>query len=229
MLNYKHTQCMKGGVFMPRNKYPEETVQKILDAALHLFLEKGYEQTTILDIVDNMGGMTRGAFYHHFKSKEEVLDALGDKLFFDNNPFEKLKQQTNLTGLEKLKYLMIHSSDDTDIRKINIMSVKALQSPTFIKNMLDNNRDMIAPLYQEIIEEGIRDGSIKTDHSKLLSQLLTFLTNFWTLPTMYPSSYEESIEKLMFIKEITDKLGIPILDDEIIASIIENATKIDTE
>lgn len=214
---------------MPRNKYPEETVQKILDAALHLFLEKGYEQTTILDIVGNMGGMTRGAFYHHFKSKEEVLDALGDKLFFDNNPFEMLKRQTNLTGLEKLKYLMQHSSDDTDIRKINIMSVKALQSPTFIKNMLDNNRDMIAPMYQEIIEEGIKDGSIKTEHAKLLSQLLTFLTNFWTLPTMYPASDEENIEKLIFIKEITDKLGIPILDDEIVSSIIKNATEMDTE
>ena len=63
---------------MPRNKYPEETVQKILDAALKLFSEKGYEETTVLDIIDNMGGMTRGAFYHHFKSKEEVLNALKD-------------------------------------------------------------------------------------------------------------------------------------------------------
>ena len=53
---------------MPRNKYPEETVQKILDASLKLFLEKGYEETTVLDIISEMGGLTRGAFYHHFKS-----------------------------------------------------------------------------------------------------------------------------------------------------------------
>ncbi|ROR25832.1 TetR family transcriptional regulator [Mobilisporobacter senegalensis] len=214
---------------MPRNKYPEETVQKILDAALHLFLEKGYEQTTILDIVENMGGMTRGAFYHHFKSKEEVLDALGDKLFLDNNPFEKLKQQTDLTGLEKLKYFMQQSSEDTDSRKISIMSVQALQSPAFLKKFIEDNRDIIAPSYQEIIEEGVKDGSIQTTHPKLLSQLLAFLTNFWTLPTIYPSSEEESIERLVFIKEITDKLGVPILDDEIVSSIIENAAEIDIE
>ena len=61
---------------MPRNKYPEETVQTILDAAFKLFTEKGYENTTVLDIVDQMGGLTRGAFYHHFKSKEEVMSAL---------------------------------------------------------------------------------------------------------------------------------------------------------
>ena len=54
-----------GGEFLPRNKYPEETVQKILDASLKLFLEKGYEETTVLDIISEMGGLTRGAFYHH--------------------------------------------------------------------------------------------------------------------------------------------------------------------
>ncbi|WP_066870405.1 TetR/AcrR family transcriptional regulator [Clostridium mediterraneense] len=207
---------------MPRNKYPEETVQKILDAALHLFLKKGYEQTTILDIVKNMGGMTRGAFYHHFKSKEEVLDALGDKLFFDNNPFEKVRKQTNLTGLEKLKLILILSTESNDRNKINVMSVQALQSPTFLKKLIDNNRNIIEPLYQEIIEEGISDGSIKTDYPKLLSQLITFLTNFWTLPMIYPSSIKENMDKLFFIKEITEKMGIPLLDSETITIIMEN-------
>lgn len=207
---------------MPRNKYPEETVQKILDAALHLFLEKGYEQTTILDIVENMGGLTRGAFYHHFKSKEEVLDALGYRLFCEHNPFEALRQQTSMTALEKLKYLLIHSSESTDERKISVMSVKALQSPAFLKRFIDDNRDIVAPLFQEIIEEGVKDGSIQTTHPKLLSELLTYLMNFWTLPTLYPSSEEEMVEKIIYIKEITDKLGIPILDDEIVPSILKN-------
>ena len=48
-----------GGENVPRNKYPEETVQKILDASLKLFLEKGYEETTVLDIISKMGGLTR--------------------------------------------------------------------------------------------------------------------------------------------------------------------------
>lgn len=214
---------------MARNKYPEETVQKILDAALHLFLEKGYEQTTILDIVENMGGLTRGAFYHHFKSKEEVLDALGDKLFFDNNPFEKVKQQKSLTGLEKLKYILIDAQKGDDLRKVNIMSIQALQSPAFLKRLLDDNRDTIAPAFQELIEEGIKDGSIKTEHPKLLSQLFTFLTNFWTIPTIYPMSEEDAVEKLMYIKEITDKLGLPILDDQMVEIVLQSAEELEME
>ena len=39
---------------MARNKYPEITVEKILDAAQRLFLEKGYDNTTIQDIVDEL-------------------------------------------------------------------------------------------------------------------------------------------------------------------------------
>lgn len=215
---------------MPRNKYPEETVQKILDAALNLFLEKGYEHTTILDIVDQMGGLTRGAFYHHFRSKEEVLDALSDKMFFENDPFEKLKQFPDMTGLDKFKYLITHSNEDTNQRKISVMFIKALEkSPALLQRIIDDNRDMVAPSYQKIIEEGIEDGSIKTEHPKLLAQLLTFLTNFWMLPSVYPSSPEESIERLIFIKEITDKLGIPLLDDELIAQSIGNGINIDAE
>lgn len=214
---------------MPRNKYPEETVQKILDAALKLFLEKGYEQTTILDIVDHMGGMTRGAFYHHFKSKEEVLDALGDKLFFDNNPFEPLKKRTDLTGLEKIRAFISASSEDSDSRKISIMSLKALESPTFLKRMLDDNRDVFSPLLQELIEEGMQDGSIQTEHPKLLSQLVVFLANCWMIPTLYPSTPEESVEKLMYIKEITDRMGIPIFDDKLTSQLLESTEELEME
>ena len=45
-----------------------------------------------------MGGLTRGAFYHHFKSKEEVFDALCEKLFYESNPFEKAKSHKELNG-----------------------------------------------------------------------------------------------------------------------------------
>ena len=61
---------------MARNKYPEVTVEKILDVSQRLFLEKGYDATTIQDIVDDLGGLTKGALYHHFRSKEEIMVAL---------------------------------------------------------------------------------------------------------------------------------------------------------
>ena len=45
---------------MARNKYPQRTVEKILEVSLALFNEKGYEKTTIQDIVNALG-MSKGA------------------------------------------------------------------------------------------------------------------------------------------------------------------------
>lgn len=47
---------------MARNKYPEITEARILDTATKLFLEKGWEETTVQDIVDELGDITRVPF-----------------------------------------------------------------------------------------------------------------------------------------------------------------------
>ena len=56
---------------MARNKHPEETRNLIIDTAARLFIEQGYEHTSIQDIINHLGGLSKGAIYHHFKSKEE--------------------------------------------------------------------------------------------------------------------------------------------------------------
>lgn len=207
---------------MPRNKYPEETVQKILDASLKLFLEKGYEETTVLDIISEMGGLTRGAFYHHFKSKEEVFDALCEKLFYEINPFEKAKSHKELNGLEKLKCILRTSFDETEYHQLSMASMQLMGSPAFLKKLIESNQEL-APMYQELIEEGIQDGSIQSEQPKLLADLFVLLTNFWSIPTIYPMTADETWQKFLMIKSIMDNLGLPVIDDEIAKLCKENA------
>ena len=70
---------------MARNKHPEETVNLILDVAFRLFMEKGYEHTSIQDIIDHLGGLSKGAIYHHFKSKEDILVAVTERITAESN------------------------------------------------------------------------------------------------------------------------------------------------
>ncbi|TYA15090.1 TetR/AcrR family transcriptional regulator [Paenibacillus faecis] len=56
-------------------KNAEERKNEILDAADELFGQKGFEGTSTNDILEKVG-IARGTLYHHFKSKEDIMDAL---------------------------------------------------------------------------------------------------------------------------------------------------------
>ena len=59
-------------------KEHDERKNEIIDTAAALFELKGYEQCSVNDILTAIG-IAKGTFYHYFKSKEEVLDAVIDK------------------------------------------------------------------------------------------------------------------------------------------------------
>lgn len=204
---------------MARNKYPENTVNKILKASLDLFLKKGYEQTTIQDIVDELGGMTKGAVYHHFRSKEDIIDNLMNHLFYKNNPFDKVKKEPGLTGLEKIRKVMTYSANDKEIQNLNGQALPMLENSRFLSELIQQNRDIVAPLMKELIEEGIQDGSIQTKYPKQLSEIVLMITNFWFIPALFPATKDEFMQKLYFVKDMTDKLGIPIFDEETIVTV----------
>ena len=56
----------------------EETRSHILDVAGELFAQRGYDATSVADICDG-AGVTKGAFYHHFESKQAVFLELRDR------------------------------------------------------------------------------------------------------------------------------------------------------
>ena len=89
----------------PVKKQPQQWRKEILEAAKELFLSKGYEETSVTDIMELAGG-AKGMFYRFFQSKEEVMHALGDELFFRNNPFEAVKERTDLNGLGKIREVL---------------------------------------------------------------------------------------------------------------------------
>lgn len=198
---------------MARNKYPEVTVERILDAAQRLFLEKGYDNTTIQDIVDELGGLTKGAVYHHFKSKEEIMDAVGDRMFFANNPFEAVKKRSDLSGLEKLREVIRLNNADEQRTELTLQSVPVAKNPRLLAEMLISNRKVLTPCFRELIDEGLADGSICTEYPREISELLPMLTSLWLLPSIYPASKAEQRRKFDFIFAMLDKFGIPLYDE----------------
>lgn len=199
-----------------RNKYPQVTVQRILDVSLKLFLEKGYEQTTVLDIVGKLEGLSRGAFYHHFKSKEDVLKALSERFFIRISNFDKIRKESHLNGLQKIREL-INLQIKYETANITRM-MPMLENPRFLAELLKSNQNIIAPLIRDFFEEGIKDGSIITNYPKPLSELMVLITNFWLLPCIFPCSLHEYNDKLILSKNLFDSIGTSILDEETISN-----------
>ena len=200
---------------MARNKHPEVTEERILDVAQQLFLEKGYENTTIQDIVDGLGGLTKGAVYHHFKSKEEIMDAVGDRMFFSNNPFEAVRGRTDLNGLQKLREAVRLNQSDQERVRLTAQSIPIAKSPRLLQEMIVSNRKVLTPYFLELIEEGNRDGSMHTDYPREIAELLPLLTSLWLLPSVYPASREQMKRKFLFLGEMLEKMGVPLMDDSI--------------
>ncbi len=204
---------------MARNKYPEVTVERILDAAQRLFLEKGYESTTIQDIVDELGGMTKGAVYHHFKSKEEIMDAVEDRLFFTNNPFEQVEKRSDLNGLEKLREAIRLNQADAARASLTAQRLPLAPSPRVLVGMIDSNRRILTPCFEALLAEGVRDGSIHTAYVREIAELLPLLTSLWLMPSVFPAGKEELRRKFRFIGDMLEKMGVPLYDDAIRALI----------
>ena len=214
---------------MARNKYPEVTVEKILDAAQRLFLEKGYDSTTIQDIVNELDGLSKGAVYHHFKSKEEIMDAVSDRMFTANNPFEAVRRRSDLNGLQKLREAIRLNQSDEARTNMTIQSIPITRNPRLLVEMIESNRRILTPYYLELLEKGNKDGSLHTEYAKEIAELLPLLTSLWLLPNVFPADKEEMKHKFYFLGDMLEKMGVPLMDDSIYTLVEEFFDKMPDE
>ena len=202
---------------MSRNKHPEVTVKKILEAAQRLFLEKGYDHTKIQDIADELG-MNKGAIYHHFGSKEEIMDQLGKTMFIHHNPFERVRKRTDLSGLEKMKLAIRLNQSDEQMVELTRQALPLLENPQILAKMFELNYENLLPYWLELIKEGQEDGSIRTDQPKELAEFL-LLADLWMIPSLFPGTVDDMKERYRFVTVLLGKMGLPLYEEEMLEKI----------
>lgn len=195
----------------PVKKQPEQWKREIIEAAKELFLTKGYEDTSITDIMAAAGG-AKGMFYRFFQSKEEVMYALGEQMFSLNNPFEAVKNRSDLNGLQKIRAMLALDRADEEREELSTQAISILKDPHILAAAVESNRRILTPLWFELIEEGRRDGSIRTEYARELSELLP-LVNFWLMPSVFPADGKEIQHKCHFIAKVLSIMGLPIIEE----------------
>lgn len=192
-----------------KKKREKSARTKILDAAWELFLKQGYPQTTINEIIE-VSGTSRGAFYHHFHGKEELLFSLA--FHFDKSyqgwletippgtpPDQKLLLFNSyvMKGLEHSQFLSL------------LPSLYGMQVMTSgIRPIINPNRDYYR-IVLTIIQEGLDSGCFQSSLSaNELAEWYTILerglTYDWLLKQQqYSLSQYGKRIILNFLKEIT--------------------------
>ncbi len=198
---------------MARNKHPEETERKILEVSRRLFQTKGYEHTTIQDIVNALG-MSKGAVYHHFKSKEAIYDRIGTAYYDRFNWFRDPDELPGKTGLEKMRKLLEFLLSDPEKLELDKLGATLTDDPKMVLLVLRSSVADAAPILQNLIELGNADGSIHVSQPQALAESFMILMNLWI--GGFVATKEQFMDKVRFIRDFTDRMGLPVIDDRML-------------
>lgn len=210
---------------MARNKYPEETVRKILDTAERLFIEKGYDQASLQDII-NATGLSKGAIYHHFASKEDIFYSVCDRIGQHNaEALSKVRDDGSLSGLEKLRAIFVASLQPERQAKMFCMMPYLVDNAKFLATEMQSILMEVVPEFMEpIIRQGIADGSIWTDHPRELAEAMMMLSDLWINPIVRPTTPEEIRARCAVYNRMFTGFGVPaLIGGEIVDTLVRYA------
>ena len=202
---------------MVRNRNPYETRKKILEVSKDLFLKKGFDNTSIQDIINGLGGLTKGVIYHHFESKQEILQSI----IRENNQEILNYNWRGDTGLEKIQNSLMDAFSNFEQQRLVYSASIKLRSPRLLGEQYISLFSDFLPEIRERVYEGVKDQSIKTEYPEELADLIVLTLNIWIGFQISVFSVEELKRKMNFIKLTFDGLGVQLISDEMMEVIFK--------
>jgi len=185
-----------------------ERKNEILDTAQGIFLTKGYKQTSVESIIKKVG-VAKGTFYYYFKSKEDLLDKLVNRMT-DKIQIEikKIVKKTDLDAISKLEKAYPVAGN---IKLENIHSIKLMLKILYKKDNLilrykvyKSNVELVVPEFAKIIEQGVKEKLFNTPYpyeaARLFFELGSILGDAMSKLLLELDEKPENMDKML--KEI---------------------------
>jgi AcrR family transcriptional regulator len=198
-----------------RSKDPEIRKKEFVAAALELFQKKGFEQTSVTDITNKVG-VSHGAFFYYYKSKDDILlDVMDECIVMDVRFVKGLVDDVNMTAKQKLKVMLNTSVNSSKTRSENHLAEYFHSAPNagFHKDYTRRYRQQLGPLFTEIAEQGIREGYCEIKYPRETIEYLLYIFESIDDSFTVPQSNEEYYRKIRALELIVAKsLGIKDAD-----------------
>ena len=178
---------------------------EILDAAESLFLTKGYDKATIIDIL-KATGIAKGTFYYHFSSKEEVMDGIIDRIVDrDAALAQKIIDEPDIPIEEKFfRFFMGQQVKPGDSKEKVLSHFNQAPNPEFRQKSLVKTILRLSPLLADLVEQGKRELKFRTDHPRAVIEFLLASSTVMFDPGLFswtPEEYQERSRSFISIME----------------------------
>jgi AcrR family transcriptional regulator len=182
-------------------------------------MQKGYEKTTMQDILEELQ-LSKGAIYHHFKSKEEILAVVIDQLTQQEIAMvnELAARAVGANGKEKIQNLIVAYltglGDMYGPGSEVFMSSQPNNGSQFVLGGCLASVQDVAPIFAKLIEEGVADGSLVTEYPLEAAEIFMLLFGFWTKPTVFNRTELETRRRVAALQDVLAKMGVDVFTDE---------------
>ncbi len=161
----------------------------ILDALEKLMDKVPYSEISVEDIAVE-AGIGKGSIYYYFKSKNDIIYSLIDQSYRRavREYFDNIRSRGGVSALEKIKTLFLSIiKEDFGENERNLLITLKLNDDTLLQSKMKTAAiQEIAPVLSDLLEQGIREKTIKTDtpheSSEIIVSVLTVLLDDVTFP-----------------------------------------------
>ncbi len=149
---------------------------ELLDTAQSLFFKKGFEPTSIQEIIDDIG-IAKGTFYHYFNSKLDLLDGLIERMLTQTlQAVKPIVDDDQLNALEKFERFFAHIESWKIEHKAFLLEVLRAwykdRNAVFRQKMRAETISAVAPMLAKIIRQGVAEGVFVTDYPDDLAEVV---------------------------------------------------------
>jgi AcrR family transcriptional regulator len=164
---------------MPRISKEQDYYERrneILDAAQRLIYSKGFETMTIQDILDDLK-ISKGAFYHYFRSKHALLEGLIDRSIQNALVLVKpILDDPNLSSLQKLaRYFDAVASWKLAQKDYMLQLLRVWykdENSLLRQKMTSAGNEFLSPHLSKLIEQGLREGLMKVNDPEMSAKVV---------------------------------------------------------
>ncbi|MGR5140879.1 TetR/AcrR family transcriptional regulator [Photobacterium sp. DNB23_23_1] len=215
-------------------KSPQERRAEFISAANALFFSKGYANTSVNDLIQHVG-VSKGAFYHHFDSKQAVLEAWSDDMLIQyRKMIGGLVDDPRLTALAKWERLLRRSNQwEVGQKDIMLGFVKIINMDENLQlkhNFMQKVSVLLAGYYEAVLRQGNQEQVFDVPSPAVTSRLMVTVLNGFSealtrkvLKTERVGDLlEDVVEQVKATQQALERMvgaeagSMPLIDDELL-------------